>query len=151
MAKRQAVACGCRFETCRGKTNRKGPLTRRAFPPLTDPLPGAESGEFMASELLGRAPCPECGFASAHIKRKAEEGKRPYRHCTDCGAQYFPRNSVQADNLLKQVRPAKIDTPTPAPEPEPKKADPAPVPAPVKVEKAPEKPYKVVFGVRVPA
>lgn len=59
----------------------------------------------MASEMIGRATCPECGFASAHVKIKTDkENANPYRHCPDCGAQYFPRNKLQGENLLKQTR-----------------------------------------------
>lgn len=87
----------------------------------------------MASEMLGRTPCPECGFPHAHVKIKTDkDGANPYRHCPDCGAQYFTRNKAQAARLHEMLKP----TPTPA----------EPVPAPVEV--APPKPAsKFLFGV----
>ena len=89
----------------------------------------------MASELLGRTACPECGFKAAHVKQKMDkEGSKPYRHCPDCGAQYFPRNTLQAENLKKVLRPEN-----PAPEPTP--TEPAPT----------EKRVKYRLGVAVPA
>lgn len=94
----------------------------------------------MASEMLGRAKCPECGFESAHVKIKTDkDGAKPYRHCPECGAQYFPRSVTQADNLRAQIKAAKVDTP--APEKTPEKVP----------EVAPEKATKFLFGVRVPA
>jgi hypothetical protein len=66
----------------------------------------------MASDSLGRTDCPECGFNAAHVKRKNEEGKRAYRHCPGCGAQYFPRSADQEKALLEKVRPSKLDSPT---------------------------------------
>jgi predicted RNA-binding Zn-ribbon protein involved in translation (DUF1610 family) len=72
----------------------------------------------MASELLGRTACPECGFAHAHIKIKTDkEGANPYRHCPDCGAQYFTRSAVQAANLRAQCRPEKGAGDVKVPEP----------------------------------
>jgi predicted RNA-binding Zn-ribbon protein involved in translation (DUF1610 family) len=103
----------------------------------------------MASELLGRAPCPECGFAHAHIKIKTDKEKaNPYRHCPECGAQYFPRNQTQADNLRKQIKAAKIATPEPISKVEKKQ----PEPISTVEKKEPESGnFKIVFGVRVPA
>jgi predicted nucleic acid-binding Zn-ribbon protein len=66
----------------------------------------------MASASLGRTNCPECGFDAAHVKRKEEEGKKAYRHCPNCGAQYFPRSSDQEKTLLEKVRPSKLDSPS---------------------------------------
>ena len=102
----------------------------------------------MASELLGRCECPECGFGAAHVKIKTDkEGANPYRHCPDCGAQYFPRNKIQADHLRARVRGSTITKPdTPAekvPNPAPKKE--------AAIETAPAKKTKIVFGVQVPA
>jgi hypothetical protein len=99
----------------------------------------------MASAMIGRTTCPECGFSAAHVKQKEEkENAKPYRHCTECGAQYFPRNKQQADMLIAKTRAQKLDA-DPAPAPEPAPADPAPAPAPVPAVK-----YKTVLGVRVP-
>ena len=92
----------------------------------------------MASKMLGRAHCPECGFEHAHVKINTDkETAKAYRHCPECGAQYFPRNPGQADALTAKIKAAKIDgDPAPAPEPAP-----APAPAPAS--------YKVVLGVKV--
>lgn len=57
----------------------------------------------MAARLLGRAPCPECGFGAAHVRQN--EGKHPYRYCPECGANYATRNTRQANDLLAKVRP----------------------------------------------
>lgn len=101
----------------------------------------------MASDMLGRAACPECGFASAHIKIKTDKEKaRPYRHCPECGAQYFPRNQRQDDDLRNKIGGAKLDeVPSMRPLMEP---EPAHAPAPAKIEEP--KNYRMVFGVRVP-
>lgn len=96
----------------------------------------------MASEIIGRCTCPECGFHAAHIKLKPEEGKRPFRYCPECGAQYFTRSNTQAENLMKQARSAAIEAPPPE-EPAPVVDEPAP---PVPEQKFTE---KIVFGVRV--
>jgi predicted RNA-binding Zn-ribbon protein involved in translation (DUF1610 family) len=95
----------------------------------------------MASELIGRCTCPECGFHAAHIKKKPEDGKRPFRYCPECGAQYFTRSNTQAQNLLKQMRDAAIDVPPP------EEDKPAEAPA---THQEPEQKFKMVFGVRVP-
>lgn len=89
----------------------------------------------MASELIGRMACPECDFPHAHVKIKTDkDGANPYRHCPDCGAQYFARSSRQAENLRKKMRPEG-----------------APVPAPELAQvPAPEPRYTTVLGVRVP-
>jgi hypothetical protein len=98
----------------------------------------------MASELLGRCVCPECNFQSAHVKIKTDkEGANPYRHCPECGAQYFPRNQMQASHLRAKLRAEKNDTPQPAPAAAPPKSD-AVLPEPVKPK------TKRVFGVEVP-
>jgi predicted nucleic acid-binding Zn-ribbon protein len=109
----------------------------------------------MASDLIGRASCPECGFASAHIKIKTDkEGAHPYRHCPDCGAQYFTRTKLQASNLMLQIRPGSQTTQTPTqtqtpdtpPEAEGVMADAAVGHA----KPPPAQQLKTVFGVRVP-
>lgn len=109
----------------------------------------------MASSLLGRTACPECGFHAAHVKISDKENAKAYRHCTECGAQYFPRNKQQADTLLAKTRAQKLDT------------DPAPAPSPANVvdavighavathAPAPDAPpaptgYRYVLGVKVP-
>lgn len=100
----------------------------------------------MASELIGRTACPECGFPHAHVKIKTDkEGAQPYRHCPECSAQYFTRSKLQADNLRKQMRPEGAPAPqTPREEPPQKPAN------DVNAEPAPEQRYTYVLGVRVP-
>lgn len=86
----------------------------------------------MAAALLGRAPCPECGFDAAHVKQNPD--KHPYRYCPECGANYATRNSRQARDLIAKVRPeahAKpLPEPTPAPSPAPAPANPPPAARP---------------------
>jgi ssDNA-binding Zn-finger/Zn-ribbon topoisomerase 1 len=94
----------------------------------------------MASKLLGRCDCPECDFKSAHVKINTDkETAKAYRHCPECGAQYFPRNQAQADSLLSKMR---EEGAAPAVSPAVPVPDLAPPPPPS---------YKVVLGVRVPA
>lgn len=101
----------------------------------------------MASKMLGRALCPECSFASAHVKISTDKDTaKPYRHCPECGAQYFPKNKDQGDMLLAKMQPSKIDSEAPgapgrAPTPVTRDADAQPA--------APG--YKVVLGCKVPA
>jgi hypothetical protein len=103
----------------------------------------------MASELIGRTACPECGFHAAHVKIKTDkEGAHPYRHCPECGAQYFPRNKQQADDLRAKLRAEKAAPDTPP-------ASEAGTPAGPAAETTPpaspddSRPYKTIFGVRV--
>lgn len=71
----------------------------------------------MASKLIGRTACPECAFPSAHVKIKEDkENAHPYRHCPECGAQYFPRNKQQAAQLLEKVRPEANTPPAKKPD-----------------------------------
>lgn len=67
----------------------------------------------MASELLGRAECPECGHKSAHVK---ESPKEVYRYCPECGATYHAgkRGTQRGDKLLEKVRPELHARPAPA-------------------------------------
>lgn len=95
----------------------------------------------MASTLLGRSACPECGFAHAHVKISDKENAKAYRHCPECGAQYFPRNKAQADTLLAKTRAEKLPG---APEPAPEPGDPPVPPGPE------PKGYRIKLGVRVP-
>jgi predicted RNA-binding Zn-ribbon protein involved in translation (DUF1610 family) len=97
----------------------------------------------MASTLLGRSACPECGFAHAHVKISDKENAKAYRHCPECGAQYFPRNQAQADRLLAKTRAEGSAPPEPA-APAPIEAPPAPIEAP------PAPGYRYVLGVKVP-
>lgn len=56
----------------------------------------------MASTVLGRYKCPECGSPDALVQRSAREGARAHRYCplkAGCGAQYFPK-SPEAEKLL---------------------------------------------------
>lgn len=102
----------------------------------------------MASKMLGRCACPECGFNSAHVKITEEkETARAYRYCPECGAQYFPRSNRQEKDLLDKTRkeaPEAIKTKI---EPE---VSPEPEKPPVVPENKPEKAFRIVFGAKVP-
>jgi hypothetical protein len=102
----------------------------------------------MASQMLGRCACPECGFESAHVKKtEGKETAKAYRYCPECGAQYFPRSNRQENDLLAKMRTegVKASKAPEAPEvsTEPEKAPEAP-------ENKPEQSFKYVFGVKVP-
>lgn len=109
----------------------------------------------MASKLIGRTVCPECGNSKAHVKVMVGEdgepmkGKRHYRHCPDgdCGAQYFPRNEAQERALLAKTRAEG----TPAPEAQ--AVVPAVVPAvsdTTEQQQTKEQRFRYVLGVKVP-
>lgn len=74
----------------------------------------------MASKLIGRVKCTECDFEHAHVKIKTDppEGKvaLAYRHCPECGAQFFPRSKAQADRLTTKMRPEGQTAPPAPPE-----------------------------------
>lgn len=77
----------------------------------------------MASKIIGRTTCPECGDAKAHVK---ESEKCIYRYCGECGSQYHAKTELQRKLLLGKMRPpdslaASTSTPEPAPvaKPEP--------------------------------
>lgn len=67
----------------------------------------------MASRMIGRATCPECGFASAHVK---ESEKCLYRYCPECGSQHYAKSSRQRADLTKKTR---VDASATATEPKP--------------------------------
>lgn len=69
----------------------------------------------MASRMIGRTACPECGFAAAHVK---ESDKCTYRYCPECGSQHHARTERQKADLLAKTR--LLDaTPTPTPTEQP--------------------------------
>lgn len=83
----------------------------------------------MASQIIGRTTCPECGFGSAHVKRSE---RCAYRYCPECGAQYMATGERREADLLAKTRlekPGSGPTPTGAP-PAPSPAVPATPPAP---------------------
>lgn len=85
----------------------------------------------MPSATIGRVPCPECG-ASARVQKREGEGKRAYRWCRDCGAQYYPRSDAAEQRLLAAMTaPGDVPPPSPAPEPAPGPKEP---PAPPRSE-----------------
>ncbi|MBB1073634.1 hypothetical protein HUU62_04325 [Rhodoferax sp. 4810] len=93
----------------------------------------------MASVLLGRAACPECGFAAAHVKRSE---KCHYRYCPECGSQHYAKSQRQIDDLLSKMRPEsggpvpdKSATPTGTGSATPPPAAPPAVPVPPPVVK----------------
>lgn len=94
----------------------------------------------MASTMVGRTACPECGFASAHVKRSE---KCLYRYCPECGSQHHARTERQQADLMAKTRPVEA-APGPAPEPTPTPTGKAPTPpepeAKPKVEPNPPEP-----------
>lgn len=77
----------------------------------------------MASNLLGRSPCPLCADEKAHVKIKTDKAEGstayPYIHCRECGCQLHTKNRFQAELLLKKTRPEKSAPPVVEPNPEP--------------------------------
>lgn len=73
----------------------------------------------MASRMIGRAACPECGFTSAHVK---QSDKCVYRYCPECGAQHHARTERQQADLRAKMR--SIDPPATDPA-SPTASDPA--------------------------
>lgn len=63
----------------------------------------------MASPIIGRAECPECGFGAAHIKQSE---KCVYRYCPECGSQYHAKTERQRSLLVAKMRPEGAPTPT---------------------------------------
>lgn len=102
----------------------------------------------MASQMLGRCTCPECGFESAHVKKtEGKETAKAYRYCPECGAQYFPRSDRQEKDLLEKTR---TEGAKPSNVPEAGKVSTEPEKSPQEPEKQPEQSFKYVFGVKVP-
>lgn len=87
----------------------------------------------MASKLIGRAACPECGFGAAHVK---ESEKCLYRYCPECGSQHHARSDRQRADLMAKTRPEGTPTPTPKQEPQ-QAAKPEPVAVPTPSEPTP--------------
>lgn len=100
----------------------------------------------MASKIIGRTKCTECEFEAAHVKIKTDppEGKTPlpYRHCPECGAQFFPRSQAQADKITARMRPEGQGSPLPAPEEEKAPGKPPEPPKPPQEPPAAPKPGK---------
>jgi hypothetical protein len=74
----------------------------------------------MASKMIGRAACPECGFESAHVK---ESEKCLYRYCPECGSQHYAKSQRQRADLTAKTRITAAPTASTTEEP---KAKPAP-------------------------
>jgi hypothetical protein len=98
----------------------------------------------MASEILGRTPCPiQCGHDAAHVKLKTDKATQayPYIHCRGCGSQLHTKNAEQAAHLLKITRAEKLDAAPPAaPTPTPRQSDTPPTPMPRQENEAPTAP-----------
>ena len=79
----------------------------------------------MASTMVGRTDCPECGFEAAHVKQSE---KCVYRYCPECQSQHHARTERQRADLMAKTRliepsptptgAAAAPTPTPTAEPE---------------------------------
>lgn len=96
----------------------------------------------MASQIIGRADCPECKFGAAHVKKSE---KCHYRYCPECGAQYHAKTPRQVADLLAKTRPEKHPqpaAPAPAGAAAPVAVEPAQTPAPVKATPATKPPPK---------
>ena len=78
----------------------------------------------MASPIIGRTNCPECGFEAAHVKQSE---KCLYRYCPGCGAMYHATGQARADALRAKMRTVDAPTPTPTGKVE---ATPTPTPTP---------------------
>jgi len=63
----------------------------------------------MASRMIGRAACPECGFSGAHVKQSE---KCLYRWCPECGAQHYAKTERQRADLMAKTRTTPGATPT---------------------------------------
>lgn len=55
----------------------------------------------MASRMIGRASCPECGFKAAHVK---ESEKCLYRYCPECNSQHYAKSERQRADLMAKTR-----------------------------------------------
>jgi hypothetical protein len=62
----------------------------------------------MASKIVGRTACPECGFESAHVK---QSDKCLYRYCPECGSQHMARSARQVTDLMAKTRPVDGQAP----------------------------------------
>ena len=84
----------------------------------------------MASKLLGRAVCNDCGFESAHVKENPEKGTL-YLWCPEhsCRSQVFCKTPESKARLLARMRPEGVLHGTVAPATAPATAPVAP-PAP---------------------
>jgi predicted nucleic acid-binding Zn-ribbon protein len=76
----------------------------------------------VASVIVGRTACPECGFESAHVKQSE---KCLYRHCPECGSTYHTKGDKQRADLMAKTRAAAPAADAPAASPTPKPAAPA--------------------------
>jgi hypothetical protein len=84
----------------------------------------------MGAPIIGRTDCPECGFASAHVKKSE---KCTFRYCPECGSQHHARTERQVSDLMaktRQTTPTATPTPTPAPSPVVEAPAAAPLPTP---------------------
>jgi hypothetical protein len=82
----------------------------------------------MASKIIGRTKCPECGFDSAHVK---QSDKCIYRYCPECQSQHHARTERQRTDLLAKTRMATPTEPSPTPrEPGPAPSTPTETPTP---------------------
>lgn len=61
----------------------------------------------MASRMIGRATCPECGFGAAHVKQSE---KCIYRYCPECGSQFHAKTERQRTDLTAKMRPLEDAT-----------------------------------------
>lgn len=91
----------------------------------------------MASVMIGRTVCPDCGFNAAHVKRT---DKCDYRYCPECNITTHMKTERQKADLAAKTRPLEVRGPSPTPEPEKKSvpSDPTPTPTPPSPSPAPE-------------
>jgi predicted RNA-binding Zn-ribbon protein involved in translation (DUF1610 family) len=108
----------------------------------------------MASKIIGRTVCPECGFEGAHVK---ESEKCLYRYCPECGSQHHARSERQRVDLEAKTRavdglkmgggmPLRGHSHTPTPTPTHSEPDATPKPTPTPTPK-PLTSHSRLFGV----
>jgi len=101
----------------------------------------------MASTMIGRSACPECGFAAAHVKQSE---KCLYRYCPECQSQHHARTERQRADLMAKTRPLDA-TATPTPTPSEPAAEPTATPTPTAAAPKPSEPTATPAATPAPA
>ena len=101
----------------------------------------------MASRMIGRTACPECGFSAAHVKQSE---KCVYRYCPECQSQHHARTERQRADLLAKTRPVEHASPTPTPTEAPA-PEPSPTATPTAATPTPTEPSPTATAPTPPA